>query len=129
MNLRVERPRRFLALAAGFGLIAGATGIMASSIASATTGGTEVDLTTSTDIEPLGGGLITFSEFDSSTGTGVFESFVRVQATGTERGFNTDGNLRFDELQSSNFTRSLLLEAVPIVNTVRSWFGARSRSK
>ena len=51
------------------------------------------------------------------TGTGVIDSFVRVQSNaGVERGYNTDFRpLEFDENNSPNFTRSLLLSAVPVV--------------
>ena len=51
----------------------------------------------------------------SSTGTGVIDSFVRLQANGTERGYNTDGTREYDE-KGGGFTRSLLLGEVPIVN-------------
>ena len=51
------------------------------------------------------------------TGTGVIDSFVRVQSNaGVEQGYNTDFRpLEFDENNSPNFTRSLLLSAVPVV--------------
>jgi len=59
-----------------------------------------------------------FTTSDSqSTGTGVIQSFVRIQASGTEEGYNTDGRpVQYDENTSAQFTRSLLLSAVPIVN-------------
>ncbi len=50
---------------------------------------------------------------ENSTGTGVIDSFLRIQATGTERGYNTDGTLQFDT--KSSHTKALLLSAVPIV--------------
>ena len=50
----------------------------------------------------------------ASTGTGVIQSFVRVQANGSERGYNTDGSLEFDT-KSGAFTHSLSLNDVPIV--------------
>ncbi|MCD4823752.1 MAG: PEP-CTERM sorting domain-containing protein [Phycisphaerae bacterium] len=49
---------------------------------------------------------------DSSTGTGVIDSFLRVQATGTEKGYNTDGTFEYDE---KNGTRALLLSEVAVV--------------
>jgi hypothetical protein len=53
-------------------------------------------------------------------GSGVLESFVRIQGTGNqdfEQGYNTDGRpLQYDENSSATFTHSLLLTAVPIVN-------------
>jgi SdrD B-like domain len=48
------------------------------------------------------------------TGTGVIQSFVRVQATGVEQGYNTDARpLQFDENQSPEFTRSLSIGQLP----------------
>jgi hypothetical protein len=63
------------------------------------------------------GGTAFFQQIDSqSTGTGVIESFLRVQANGTEDGFNTSGRpIGMDQLTDPNFTRSLLLSSVPIV--------------
>jgi hypothetical protein len=47
------------------------------------------------------------------TGTGVIDSFLRVQATGVEQGYNTDARpLQFNEKHSPNFTRSLPLSQV-----------------
>jgi hypothetical protein len=56
------------------------------------------------------------SVFDGSTGTGVFESFVRLNSNQTVvSGFNTSGRpLQNDEMASANFTRDLLLSAVPL---------------
>ena len=49
-------------------------------------------------------------------GTGVIDSFVRIQMNGTEQGYNTDGRpVPFNEITDPNFTRSLLLTEVPIV--------------
>lgn len=58
-----------------------------------------------------------FQQTDTQpTGTGVISSFVRVQGTGVERGYNTDARpLQFNENSSPRFTRSLKLDAVPIV--------------
>jgi len=50
------------------------------------------------------------------TGTGVIDSFLRLQANGTEQGYNTDARpLQFDEKTDLTFTHSLLLSAVPVV--------------
>ncbi len=52
-----------------------------------------------------------------ATGSGVFHAFFRVQADGSERGYNTDGRpLQFDEKTSKSFTHSALLAEVPLVN-------------
>src|SRR6185369_3398820 len=56
------------------------------------------------------------------TGTGVIDSFLRVQQKGAEEGFNTGArpmtcDLRTcDDKTDGNFTRNLLASSVPIVN-------------
>src|SRR4051794_17826244 len=62
-----------------------------------------------------------FRQYDAQpTGTGVINSFVRLQAQGAktvvEQGINTDGPLQFDENKSRQFTHSLRLGGVPEVN-------------
>lgn len=63
-----------------------------------------------------------FRQYDAQpTGTGVINSFVRLQAKGAttaaHQGFNTDARpLQFDENKSPQFTRSLKLADVPEVN-------------
>lgn len=50
-----------------------------------------------------------------STGTGVIQSFLRIQANGVEQGYNTDYKpFEFDE-KAGNFTRSLMKSDVPRV--------------
>jgi hypothetical protein len=50
------------------------------------------------------------------TGTGVIDSFVRIQNNGMEQGYNTDGRpVPFHEKTDPNFTRSIRLSDVPIV--------------
>ena len=50
------------------------------------------------------------------TGSGVWHAFFRVDASPTERGYNTDGRpLQFDEMTSETFTHSALLADVPLV--------------
>lgn len=56
------------------------------------------------------------------TGTGVIDSFVRIQQTGTEEGFNTGYRsptppfkAPLDDLSDPNFTRNLLLSEIPVV--------------
>src|SRR3954470_1821463 len=51
------------------------------------------------------------------TGTGVIDSFLRLQNTGTEQGYNTSARpVEFDQKTDPNFTRDLLLSSVPVVN-------------
>ena len=50
------------------------------------------------------------------TGSGVWHAFFRVDASPTERGYNTDGRpLQFDEMKSATFTHAALLADVPLV--------------
>lgn len=54
---------------------------------------------------------------NQSTGTGVIQSFVRVQDNGMADGYNTSARpLLYDENSSPQFTRDLPFSAVPIVN-------------
>lgn len=52
--------------------------------------------------------------FELATGTGNFNSFVRIQAKQTESGYNTDGALEFDT-KASIWTHSILLSQIPVV--------------
>ena len=63
----------------------------------------------------INGGIFQSTNNKSSAGTGLIDSFLRVQATGTEQGFNTDAPVTLDA-KSGNFTRSLLLSDIPLVN-------------
>jgi len=84
---------------------------------------TILDMTTAssthTQTGALGGSFTITNSDNQSTGTGVIQSFVRINPGGgqdAEQGFNTDARpLQFDENTSSSFTRSLSLSAVPIV--------------
>jgi hypothetical protein len=58
--------------------------------------------------------LFETSDFRSG-GTGVIESFVRLQQSGFERGYNTSGRpVAFNENTSGQFTRDLTLGQVPV---------------
>jgi len=59
-----------------------------------------------------------FQQFsDGAAGSGNIDSFVRIQKTGVEQGYNTSGRpLEFDENTSLSFTHSLLLSEVPILS-------------
>ena len=78
---------------------------------------------TSVDLTTGGSGFVDGAFFQwtdlnhSAVGTGVIDPFVRIQANGTEQGYNTDGRpVPFDEKTNANDTHSLLLSAVPVVN-------------
>jgi hypothetical protein len=82
--------------------------------------GTPLDLTTRGSAGMINDAI--FRQYDARpTGTGVINSFVRLQAAGAkatvEQGYNTDARpLQFDENKSPQFTRSLHLGDVPLVN-------------
>src|SRR5262245_28494538 len=63
---------------------------------------------------PINGAVFQSTNPDSSAGTGTISSFLRVQKTGTEEGFNTDAGVTLDA-KGGSFTRSLLLSEVPLV--------------
>jgi hypothetical protein len=72
-----------------------------------------VDLTTVGSQGVIDGAIFNQINPTNSSGSGVFDSFLRISNSGTERGYNTDGTIEFDTL--SSFTHSLLLSAVPVV--------------
>jgi hypothetical protein len=76
---------------------------------------TAVDLTTagaqSTQVAAIGGSFIVQQIQPQSTGTGFIDSFVRIQQTGQERGYNTDLGTPLDT-KAGVFTHSLLLSDV-----------------
>ena len=73
-----------------------------------------LDLTARGSHGAVGGAL--FEQSDAQpTGTGRISSFVRIQGTGVESGYNTDARpLQFQEKTGANFTRSLKLSDVPV---------------
>jgi len=74
-----------------------------------------IDLTTAGAYDDLNGAWF-YEAHAAATGTGLIQSFVRLQATGTEHGYNTDyRDVQYDELTSATFTHSLLLSSVPTV--------------
>ncbi|MHB8072054.1 MAG: DUF5979 domain-containing protein, partial [Candidatus Cryosericum sp.] len=78
------------------------------------------DLTTdsgSLDQVTINGAIWAKLPSSDATGSGVFFSFLRVEANGTERGYNSDGRpLEFDEKTSASFTHSFLLADVPLID-------------
>ena len=49
---------------------------------------------------------------DGSAGTGVFDSFLRIQANGIEKGYNTNGPVEFDT-KSGTWTRAITMSEIP----------------
>jgi PEP-CTERM motif len=94
--------------------------LCALAIGSSSVYATTIDLTTAGATS----GVKTSSSGDSfivtqidpqSTGTGVIDSFLRVQANGNQEGYNTSLGTPLND-KGGAFTRSLLLSEVPIVN-------------
>lgn len=77
---------------------------------------TILDLTTTGASGTINGSI--FKQINAqSTGTGTIDAFVRIQENGVEEGYNTDYRpTSYDENSSVQFTRSLLLTAIPTVN-------------
>ena len=50
-----------------------------------------------------------------SSGTGIFESFERLQASPSEQGFNTDTNKQLDNVDG-NWTHSILVSDIPVIS-------------
>jgi len=71
-----------------------------------------IDLTTAGSSGTANGATFVWTNLDT-TGSGLIDSFVRVQGDGTEAGYNTDGTLEF-QTKPGGFTHSLLLAGVPI---------------
>jgi hypothetical protein len=64
-----------------------------------------------------GGALVDYIGSDSDTsssGTGTFDPFVRLQGSPTENGYNTDGAVAFDT-KSGKWTHAIKVGAIPIV--------------
>jgi hypothetical protein len=75
----------------------------------------EYDLTTPTTVT-VNGAIFT-TTLQQSTGTGVIDPFVRVQDNGVADGYNASARpVMADVNTSPQFTKDLLLSAVPIVN-------------
>jgi len=51
---------------------------------------------------------------NQSSGTGIFDPFVRLQGTPTEQGYNTNGAVQFDT-KTGTWTHAIKVNAIPIV--------------
>ena len=88
-------------------------------VGSGTASAAIIDLTTAgasaTETAAIGGTFFVQQVPDQSTGTGVIEPFLRIQANGAEQGYNTDEKVEYDT-KAGTWTHALLLSDVPIVN-------------
>ncbi len=96
-----------------------AAGLFASGIALCQTASAiSLDLTTANASGSANGGF--FQQVPvQPTGSGVIDSFVRIQQTGTEEGFNTGvSKLALDNLNQggTTFNKDIQLNSVPLVN-------------
>jgi len=65
----------------------------------------------------IGGDFIVQQIVPQPTGTGFIDSFLRIQQTGQERGYNTSlGTPLDDKSPAGGFTRAITLGEIPIVN-------------
>jgi uncharacterized repeat protein (TIGR01451 family) len=62
------------------------------------------------------------SASNQSSGTGLFDPFVRLQGSPTEQGFNTNAPVTFDA-KTGTWTHAILVSAIPVVtiNGTRYW--------
>src|SRR5258708_16328093 len=77
---------------------------------------TLVDLTTSGSASGQIGDALFFATDQQPAGTGYIDPFLRVQASPTEQGYNTDGGFPFDDMSPHNFQHSVLLSSLAEFN-------------
>ena len=97
---------RVCTLAAALFVFAGTESAFANSIINLMSAGAE-----STQTAAIGGSFTVQQIQPQSTGTGFIDSFLRIQQSGQERGFNTDNGTPLDD-KGGSFTHSLLLSDV-----------------
>src|SRR4029077_13727326 len=90
--------------------------LAAASFCAATAQATVVDLTTSLSASGDINGALFFASDQQPAGTGFIDPFLRVQASPTEQGYNTDGGFPFDDKNPHNFQHSLLLSSLAEFN-------------
>src|SRR5437773_9989348 len=73
---------------------------------------TVVDLTTGPGANGTIGDALFFATDQQAGGTGFIHPFLRVQASPTEQGYNTDGGFPFDDKNPHNFQHSVLLSSL-----------------
>ena len=71
-----------------------------------------VDLTTSPDASGSINGALFLATEQQPSGTGFIDPFIRVQASPTEQGYNTDGGFPFDDKNPHNFQHSVQLSSL-----------------
>jgi hypothetical protein len=110
MDMRSKAIGRFLSI----------LGAVVVSVAPASVYASDLDLTTAgatqTATANIGGSFTVQQISPQSTGTGVIDSFLRVQSNGTsEQGYNTSLGTPMDD-KGGGFTRAITLAEVPLVD-------------
>jgi hypothetical protein len=77
---------------------------------------TVVDLTSGPPASGTIGDALFFASDQQPAGTGFIDSFLRVQASPTEQGYNTDGGFPFNDKNPHNFQHSVLLSSLAEFN-------------
>jgi hypothetical protein len=80
-----------------------------------------VDLTTSGSFGTINGATFYQYTTDESSGTGVFDPFVRIQARGTESGYNTDAKPELDA-KGGIWTHALSLDSIAVRDGYRDFY-------
>ncbi|OHB55015.1 MAG: hypothetical protein A2Y07_02090 [Planctomycetes bacterium GWF2_50_10] len=75
---------------------------------------TVIDLTTANSSGVLYGAIFKQINADNPGGSGVFDSFLRIQKDQVEHGYNTNGKLEFDTKAGAH-THALSLADIPVV--------------
>src|SRR5205085_9777474 len=73
---------------------------------------TIVDLTTGANASGQIGDALFFATDQQPAGTGFIDPFLRVQASPTVQGYNTDGGFPFDDKNPHNFQHSVLMSSL-----------------
>ncbi len=121
--LQRKRPRRTAVLAIGVASLVAVALLAAVALALVSDSGTyditvanknssagPVTLTSGANVEYIGS-----SASNQASGTGLFDPFVRLQGSPTEKGYNTDGAVSFDS-KPGTWTHAIKVNAIPVVD-------------
>lgn len=111
--------QRWLALAVGvLVLMLGAAAVALALISDSGTHNVIVADSGSSQTADLGNATVEYigsSASNQSSGTGIFDPFVRLQGSPTEAGYNTDGTVEF-ATKTGKWTKAILASAIPVVD-------------
>ena len=117
-----KRPRRSAMAVVGAGVILAAsllaTGVLALVSDTGTHSVIVPDKDSSSGLVDIGNASVEYigsSANNESSGTGIFDPFVRLQGSPTENGYNTNGAVQFDT-KSGQWTNAILASAIPQVD-------------